>query len=197
MPIRGKILNVEKARLDRALSSDTIRNLITAFGTGIGEDFDITKLRYGKIVIMADADVDGQHIATLLLTLLFRYMRPLIEHGHTYIAMPPLYRIKWSNAEHEFAYSDAERDKLLAAGQDKGLRLPKDGGIQRYKGLGEMNDHELWETTMDPTTRILKQVTLDEAADADETFAILMGDDVEQRRSFIQRNASDVRFLDI
>ena len=124
-------------------------------------------------------------------------MRPLIEHGHTYIAMPPLYRIKWSNAEHEFAYSDAERDKLLAAGQDKGLRLPKDGGIQRYKGLGEMNDHELWETTMDPTTRILKQVTLDEAADADETFAILMGDDVEQRRSFIQRNASDVRFLDI
>ena len=197
MPIRGKILNVEKARLDRALSSDTIRSLITAFGTGIGEDFDIAKLRYGKIVIMADADVDGQHIATLLLTLLFRYMRPLIEHGHTYIAMPPLYRLKWSNAEHEFAYSDAERDKLLAAGQDKGRRLPKDGGIQRYKGLGEMNDHELWETTMDPTTRILKQVTLDEAADADETFAILMGDDVEQRRSFIQRNASDVRFLDI
>ena len=197
MPIRGKILNVEKARLDRALSSDTIRSLITAFGTGIGEDFDIAKLRYGKIVIMADADVDGQHIATLLLTLLFRYMRPLIEHGHTYIAMPPLYRLKWSNAEHEFAYSDAERDKLLAAGQEKGRRLPKDGGIQRYKGLGEMNDHELWETTMDPTTRILKQVTLDEAADADETFAILMGDDVEQRRSFIQRNASDVRFLDI
>ena len=197
MPIRGKILNVEKARLDRALSSDTIRSLITAFGTGIGEEFDISKLRYGKIVIMADADVDGQHIATLLLTLLFRYMRPLIEHGHTYIAMPPLYRLKWSNAEHEFAYSDAERDKLLAAGQDKGRRLPKDGGIQRYKGLGEMNDHELWETTMDPTTRILKQVTLDEAADADETFAILMGDDVEQRRSFIQRNASDVRFLDI
>ena len=197
MPIRGKILNVEKARLDRALSSDTIRSLITAFGTGIGEDFDIAKLRYGKIVIMADADVDGQHIATLLLTLLFRYMRPLIEHGHTYIAMPPLYRLKWSNAEHEFAYSDAERDKLLVAGQEKGHRLPKDGGIQRYKGLGEMNDHELWETTMDPTTRILKQVTLDEAADADETFAILMGDDVEQRRSFIQRNASDVRFLDI
>ena len=197
LPIRGKILNVEKARLDRALSSDTIRSLITAFGTGIGEDFDIAKLRYGKIVIMADADVDGQHIATLLLTLLFRYMRPLIEHGHTYIAMPPLYRLKWSNAEHEFAYSDAERDKLLATGQEKGRRLPKDGGIQRYKGLGEMNDHELWETTMDPTTRILKQVTLDEAADADETFAILMGDDVEQRRSFIQRNASDVRFLDI
>ncbi len=197
MPIRGKILNVEKARLDRALSSDTIRSLITAFGTGIGEDFDLAKLRYGKIVIMADADVDGQHIATLLLTLLFRYMRPLIEHGHTYIAMPPLYRIKWTNAEHEFAYSDKERDKLLAAGQAANRRLPKEGGIQRYKGLGEMNDHELWETTMDPSRRILKQVTLDEAADADEIFTILMGDDVDRRRSFIQRNASDVRFLDI
>ncbi|WP_425591806.1 DNA topoisomerase (ATP-hydrolyzing) subunit B [Actinomyces procaprae] len=197
MPIRGKILNVEKARLDRALSSDTIRSLITAFGTGIGEDFDISKLRYGKIVIMADADVDGQHIATLLLTLLFRYMRPLIEQGHTYIAMPPLYRLKWVGAEHEFAYSDAERDQLLKAGAEAGRRLPKEGGIQRYKGLGEMNDHELWETTMDPANRILKRVTLDEAADADETFSILMGDDVEQRRSFIQRNAADVRFLDI
>ncbi|QPK81323.1 DNA topoisomerase (ATP-hydrolyzing) subunit B [Schaalia sp. ZJ405] len=197
MPIRGKILNVEKARLDRALSSDTIRSLITAFGTGIGEEFDITKLRYGKIVIMADADVDGQHIATLLLTLLFRYMRPLIEDGHTYIAMPPLYRIKWTNADHEFAYSDAERDKLLESGKAANRRLPKEGGIQRYKGLGEMNDHELWDTTMDPAHRILKQVTLDEAADADETFSILMGDDVERRRTFIQRNASDVRFLDI
>ena len=197
LPIRGKILNVEKARLDRALSSDTIRSLITAFGTGIGEDFDISKLRYGKIVIMADADVDGQHIATLLLTLLFRYMRPLIEGGHTFIAMPPLYRIKWTNAEHEFAYSDKERDELLAAGAAVNRRLPKEGGIQRYKGLGEMNDHELWETTMDPDSRILKQVTLDEAADADETFTILMGDDVDRRRTFIQRNATDVRFLDI
>lgn len=197
LPIRGKILNVEKARLDRALSSDTIRSLITAFGTGIGEDFDISKLRYGKIVIMADADVDGQHIATLLLTLLFRYMRPLIEDGHVFIAMPPLYRIKWTNAEHEFAYSDKERDKLLAAGAAVNRRLPKEGGIQRYKGLGEMNDHELWETTMDPERRILKQVTLDEAADADETFTILMGDDVDRRRTFIQRNATDVRFLDI
>ena len=197
LPIRGKILNVEKARLDRALSSDTIRSLITAFGTGIGEDFDISKLRYGKIVIMADADVDGQHIATLLLTLLFRYMRPLIEGGHTFIAMPPLYRIKWTNAEHEFAYSDKERDEMLAAGAAANRRLPKEGGIQRYKGLGEMNDHELWETTMDPEHRILKQVTLDEAADADETFTILMGDDVDRRRTFIQRNATDVRFLDI
>ena len=197
MPIRGKILNVEKARLDRALSSETIRNLITAFGTGIGEDFDLSRLRYHKIVIMADADVDGQHIATLLLTLLFRYMRPIIEHGHAYIAMPPLYRLKWTGTDHEFAYSDAERDQLLEAGRAAGRRLPKDGGIQRYKGLGEMNDHELWETTMDPARRILKKVTLDEAADADETFAVLMGDDVEQRRSFIQRNAADVRFLDI
>ena len=197
LPIRGKILNVEKARLDRALSSDTIRSLITAFGTGIGEDFDLAKLRYGKIVIMADADVDGQHIATLLLTLLFRYMRPLVEQGHTFIAMPPLYRIKWSNAEHEFAYSDKERDDMLAAGAAANRRLPKEGGIQRYKGLGEMNDHELWETTMDPEHRILKQVTLEDAADADETFTILMGDDVERRRTFIQRNATDVRFLDI
>ena len=197
LPIRGKILNVEKARLDRALSSDTIRSLITAFGTGIGEDFDLSKLRYGKIVIMADADVDGQHIATLLLTLLFRYMRPLVEHGHVYIAMPPLYRLKWSNAEHEFAYSDKERDELMAAGLEAGRRIPKESGIQRYKGLGEMNDHELWDTTMDPAHRLLKQVTLEDAADADETFSILMGDDVEQRRSFIQRNAADVRFLDI
>ena len=197
LPIRGKILNVEKARLDRALSSDTIRSLITAFGTGIGEDFDLAKLRYGKIVIMADADVDGQHIATLLLYLLFRYMRPLVEQGHTFIAMPPLYRIKWSNAEHEFAYSDKERDEMLAAGAAANRRLPKEGGIQRYKGLGEMNDHELWETTMDPEHRILKQVTLEDAADADETFTILMGDDVERRRTFIQRNATDVRFLDI
>ena len=197
LPIRGKILNVEKARLDRALSSDTIRSLITAFGTGIGEDFELEKLRYHKIVIMADADVDGSHIATLLLTLLFRYMRPLIENGHVYIAMPPLYRLKWSNAEHEFAYSDEQRDRLREAGAAKGWRMPKENGIQRYKGLGEMNDHELWDTTMDPAHRILKQVTLDEAADADETFAVLMGDDVESRRSFIQRNANDVRFLDI
>lgn len=197
LPIRGKILNVEKARLDKALSSDTIRSLITAFGTGIGEEFDIEKLRYGKIVIMADADVDGQHIATLLLTLLFRYMRPLVEHGHVYIAMPPLYRLKWTNAEHVFAYSDRERDDLLLAGSEAGHRLPKEGGIQRYKGLGEMNDHELWETTMDPSRRVLKQVTLEDAADADEIFSVLMGDDVERRRSFIQRNATDVRFLDI
>jgi DNA gyrase subunit B len=197
MPIRGKILNVEKARLDRALGNQEIQGLISAFGTGIGEDFDIEKLRYHKIVLMADADVDGQHIATLLLTLLFRYMRGLLEHGHVYLAAPPLYKLKWTNAPHGYAYSDRERDALLKVGRDAGHRLPKEGGIQRYKGLGEMNYNELWETTMDPETRILKQVTIGEAAMADEIFSILMGEDVESRRSFIQRNARDVRFLDI
>lgn len=199
MPIRGKILNVEKARLDRALSSDTIQGLITAFGTGVGEEFDISKLRYHKIVFMADADVDGQHIATLLLTLVYRYMRPLIEHGHIYLAMPPLYRIKWTNAPHDYVFSDKERDEVLASGLESGKKLPKaEGqGIQRYKGLGEMNDHELWETTMDPKSRTLKQVSIGEAAATDETFSVLMGEDVQSRRSFIQRNAHDVRFLDI
>ncbi|MDO8106173.1 DNA topoisomerase (ATP-hydrolyzing) subunit B [Isoptericola sp. b441] len=197
LPIRGKILNVERARLDKALSNNEVQALITAFGTGIGEDFDLSKLRYHKIVLMADADVDGQHIATLLLTLLFRYMRPLIEHGHVYLAQPPLYRIKWSNAEHDYVYSDRERDAFLAAGQAEGKRVPKENGIQRYKGLGEMDYTELWDTTMDPEQRTLIQVTLDDAAAADEIFAVLMGEDVEQRRSFIQRNAKDVRFLDI
>ncbi|MDY5585577.1 MAG: DNA topoisomerase (ATP-hydrolyzing) subunit B [Arcanobacterium sp.] len=199
MPIRGKILNVEKARLDRALSSDSIQSLITAFGTGVGEDFDINKLRYHKIVFMADADVDGQHIATLLLTMVYRYMRPLIEGGYIYLAMPPLYRIKWTNAPHEYVFSDKERDVALKAGLESGKKLPKaEGqGIQRYKGLGEMNDSELWETTMDPETRTLKQVSIGEAAATDETFSILMGEDVVSRRSFIQRNAHDVRFLDI
>src|SRR5690625_178556 len=197
LPIRGKILNVEKARLDRALSNQEVQALITAFGTGIGEDFDITKLRYHKIILMADADVDGQHIATLLLTLLFRYMPDLILHGHVYLATPPLYRIKWSNASHEYVFSDAERDANVEAGLAKNWRLPKDGGIQRYKGLGEMDYKELWDTTMNPETRTLKQVTLDDAAAADEIFSILMGEDVESRRAFIQRNARDVRFLDI
>lgn len=197
MPIRGKILNVEKARLDRALGNQEIQALISAFGTGIGEEFDLSKLRYHKIVLMADADVDGQHICTLLLTLLFRYMRPLVENGHVYLAAPPLYKLKWTNAPHDYAYSDRERDALLEAGRAAGHRLPKEGGIQRYKGLGEMNYSELWETTMDPETRILKQVTIGEAAAADEIFSVLMGEDVESRRSFIQRNARDVRFLDI
>lgn len=199
MPIRGKILNVEKARLDRALSSETIQGLITAFGTGVGEDFDMDKLRYHKIVFMADADVDGSHIATLLLTLVYRYMRPLIEHGHVYLAMPPLYRIKWTNAPHDYVFSDKERDKKLEAGLAQGWRLPKDESqrIQRYKGLGEMNAEELWDTTMDPAHRTLKQVSIGEAAATDETFSVLMGEDVDSRRSFIQRNAHDVRFLDI
>ena len=197
LPIRGKILNVEKARLDRALANNEVQALITAFGTGIGEDFDIAKLRYHKIILMADADVDGQHICTLLLTLLFRYMRPLVEAGHVYLAQPPLYRIKWSNAQHEYVYSDRERDALIAAGPAAGRRLPKENGIQRYKGLGEMDYSELWETTMNPATRTLLQVTLEDAAAADAVFAMLMGEDVESRRSFIQRNAKDVRFLDI
>jgi DNA gyrase subunit B len=196
LPLRGKILNVEKARLDRALNSDTIMALISALGTGIGEEFDIGKLRYNKIILMADADVDGQHIATLLLTFLYRYMTPLVEQGHVYLATPPLYRLKWSNAPHQFAYSDNERNRLLAAGSQTGWRLPKEGPIQRYKGLGEMNDQELWETTMDPVHRILKQVELGEAAAADEVFSMLMGDDVESRRAFIQRNAQDARFID-
>ncbi|MDR2347769.1 MAG: DNA topoisomerase (ATP-hydrolyzing) subunit B [Bifidobacteriaceae bacterium] len=196
LPIRGKILNVEKARLDRALSNAEIQALITAFGTGIGEDFDLAKLRYHKIVLMADADVDGKHIQTLLLTLLYRYMPQLIKNGNVYLAQPPLYRLKWSNAEHQFAYSDKERDQLLASGAEKGKRIPKENGIQRYKGLGEMNYQELWETTMDPTARTLLQITMEEAAAVEETFSILMGEDVESRKAFIQRNAHDVRFLD-
>jgi len=197
LPIRGKILNVEKARIDKVLANNEVQALISGFGTGIGEDFDLAKARYHKIVLMADADVDGLHIRTLLLTLLFRFMRPLIEAGYVYLAQPPLFRLKWSNHPHEYAYSDRERDSRVQAGLSQGWRLPKDAGIQRYKGLGEMDYQELWETTMDPDHRILLQVTLDDAAAADEIFAILMGEDVESRRSFIQRNARDVRFLDI
>jgi DNA gyrase subunit B len=197
LPLRGKILNVEKARLDRALGNSEIQAMITAFGTGIGEDFNPEKARYHKVVLMADADVDGQHITTLLLTLLFRYMRPLIEMGYVYLAQPPLYRLKWTNSEHEYVYSDRERDALMAAGLASGKRIPKENGIQRYKGLGEMNHQELWDTTMNPESRTLLQVTMDDAAAADEIFSTLMGDDVESRRSFIQKNAKDVRFLDI
>ena len=197
LPIRGKIINVEKARIDRVLQNTEVQALITALGTGIHDDFDIAKLRYHKIVLMADADVDGQHIRTLLLTLLFRFMKPLIEHGYVYLAQPPLYKLKWSRPnEPEYAYSDRERDGLLAAGREAGKRIT-DEGIQRYKGLGEMNAGELWETTMNPETRVLLQVTLDDAATADELFSVLMGEDVDARRSFIVRNAKDVRFLDI
>ena len=197
LPLRGKILNVEKARLDRALGNAEVQAMITAFGAGIGEDFDPDKVRYHKIVLMADADVDGQHITTLLLTLLFRYMRPLIDLGYVYLAQPPLYRLKWTNADHEYVYSDRERDALMEAGIAAGKRIPKDNGVQRYKGLGEMNHQELWDTTMNPESRTLLQVTLDDAAMADSVFSTLMGEDVESRRTFIQQNAKDVRFLDI
>ncbi len=197
LPIRGKIINVEKARIDKILANNEVQSIISAFGTGIGEDFDLARARYHKIVLMADADVDGMHIRTLLLTLLFRFMRPLIEAGYVYLAQPPLYRIKWSNATHQFAFTDRERDGFVKIGLDKGRRLPKEAPIQRYKGLGEMNYSELWETTMDPERRTLLQVTMADAAAADELFSVLMGEDVESRRSFIQRNARDVRFLDI
>jgi DNA gyrase subunit B len=197
LPLRGKIINVEKARIDRVLKNTEVQAIITALGTGIHDEFDLAKLRYHKIVLMADADVDGQHISTLLLTLLFRFMKPLVENGHIFLAQPPLYKLKWQRSEPEFAYSDRERDGLLEAGQKAGRKINKDDGIQRYKGLGEMDAKELWETTMDPSVRVLRQVTLDDAAAADELFSILMGEDVEARRSFITRNAKDVRFLDV
>jgi DNA gyrase subunit B len=200
LPIRGKILNVEKARIDRVLKNNEVQALITALGTGIHDDFDIEKLRYHKIILMADADVDGQHITTLLLTLLFRFMRPLIEAGHVYLAQPPLYKLKWEGrgVVPGYAYSDRERDVLIEAGIADGRKDPRPrDGVQRYKGLGEMNATELWDTTMDPARRVLKLVTLDDAAQADELFSVLMGEDVEARRAFIQRNAKDVRFLDI
>jgi DNA gyrase subunit B len=198
LPIRGKILNVEKARIDRVLQNNEVQALITALGTGIHDDFDLAKLRYHKIILMADADVDGQHIRTLLLTLLFRFMKPLIENGFVYLAQPPLYKLKWGGKEMvQYAFSDKERDGFIQMGLENGKRLPKDDGIQRFKGLGEMPAKELWDTTMDPATRVLIKVTLEDAATADDLFSVLMGEDVELRRSFIQRNAKDVRFLDI
>ncbi len=198
LPIRGKILNVEKARIDRVLKNNEVQALITALGTGIHDEFDIEKLRYHKVVLMADADVDGQHIQTLLMTLLFRFMRPLVELGHVYLASPPLYKIKWNKRgdDFQYAYSDKERDGLIRLRQETKPNAKPDD-VQRFKGLGEMNYPELWETTMNPATRTLRQVTLDDAATADELFSVLMGEDVEARRSFIQRNAKDVRFLDI
>ncbi|HCG2962336.1 TPA: DNA topoisomerase (ATP-hydrolyzing) subunit B [Corynebacterium striatum] len=197
LPLRGKILNVEKARMDKVLKNAEVQAIITALGTGIHEEFDIEKLRYNKIVLMADADVDGQHIATLLLTLLFRFMPQLVEDGHVYLANPPLYKLKWAKGQPGYAFSDAERDKLLEEGLEANRKINKDDGIQRYKGLGEMNASELWETTLDPTTRILRRVDLEDAQRADELFSILMGDDVAARRSFITRRAKDVRFLDV
>ncbi len=189
LPLRGKILNVEKARLDKILKNNEIRNLITAFGTNIGEEFDLTKARYHKLIIMTDADIDGAHIRTLLLTFLYRYMKPLIEAGYVYIAQPPLYRVFKGKTEH-WVFTDREKDNLL---KEKG-----DGwGVQRYKGLGEMNDHQLWDTTMDPENRILLLVTIDDAMRADELFTILMGDAVEPRRDFITAHAKDVVNLDV
>ncbi|MEU1014960.1 DNA topoisomerase (ATP-hydrolyzing) subunit B [Streptomyces sp. NPDC005900] len=196
LPIRGKILNVEKARIDKILHNQEVQALISAFGTGVHEDFDIEKLRYHKIILMADADVDGQHINTLLLTFLFRFMRPLVENGHIYLSRPPLYKIKWSRDDFQYAYSDRERDALVEIGRQAGKRI-RDDSVQRFKGLGEMNAEELRITTMDQEHRVLGQVTLDDAAQADDLFSVLMGEDVEARRSFIQRNAKDVRFLDI
>ncbi|WP_232324913.1 DNA topoisomerase (ATP-hydrolyzing) subunit B [Halobacillus mangrovi] len=191
LPLRGKIINVEKARLDKILSNNEVRAIITALGTGIGEDFDISKARYHKIVIMTDADVDGAHIRTLLLTFFYRYMRPLIEHGYIYIAQPPLYKIQQGKAVY-YTYSDKQLDHILG-------ELPNSPkpGVQRYKGLGEMNPEQLWETTMDPETRTLLQVSLEDAIGADETFDILMGDKVEPRRNFIQENAQYVQNLDV
>jgi DNA gyrase subunit B len=200
LPIRGKIINVEKARIDRVLKNNEVQSLITALGAGIHDEFDITKLRYHKIILMADADVDGLHIRTLLLTLLFRFMKPVIEAGHVFLAQPPLYKIKWEGrgVEPGYAFSDAERDRLIEAGIAEGRKDPRPrDGVQRFKGLGEMNADELWDTTMNPARRVLLQVTLDDAAQADELFSVLMGEDVESRRSFITRNAKDVRFLDI
>jgi DNA gyrase subunit B len=200
LPIRGKIINVEKSRIDRVLKNTEVQAMITALGAGIHDEFDLAKLRYHKIILMADADVDGQHIRTLLLTLLFRFMKPLVDAGHVYLAQPPLYKIKWRDrgVDPEYVYSDAERDRVIEAGVAAGRRNPGSyDGVQRFKGLGEMNADELWETTMNPAQRVLLQVTLDDAAQADELFSVLMGEDVESRRSFITRNAKDVRFLDI
>ncbi|MEU9836422.1 DNA topoisomerase (ATP-hydrolyzing) subunit B [Streptosporangium sp. NPDC048047] len=200
LPIRGKILNVEKARIDKVLKNAEVQALITAMGTGVHDEFDISKLRYHKLILMADADVDGQHINTLLLTLLFRFMRPLIEAGHVYLSQPPLYKIKWDRRGEDasYAYSDPERDAIINEGIGRGRRDPRlHDGIQRFKGLGEMNAGQLWDTTMNPETRVLRLVTLDDAAQADELFSVLMGEDVEARRSFIIRNARDVRFLDV
>jgi len=200
LPIRGKIINVEKSRIDRVLKNNEVQSMITALGAGIHDEFDIDKLRYHKIILMADADVDGQHIRTLLLTLLFRFMKPLIEAGFVYLASPPLFKIKWveRGVAPDYVFNEAELIRVIEAGMAAGRRDPRSrDGVQRFKGLGEMNAEELWETTMNPARRVLLQVTVDDAAQADELFSVLMGEDVESRRSFITRNAKDVRFLDI
>ena len=191
LPLRGKILNVEKASLEKILHNNEIQAMITALGTGIGsEEFDISKLRYGKVIIMTDADVDGSHIRTLLLTFFFRYMKELVERGHIYIAQPPLYKISKGSKE-QYAYNEEERKRIIMTLGDQGIR------VQRYKGLGEMNPNQLWKTTMDPETRTLLRVTIDDAVEADHIFSILMGDNVAPRRKFIQENADAVQNLDI
>ena len=191
LPLRGKILNTERASLDRMMKSETIESLITAVGGGYGEDFDLSKVRYHKVIIMADADVDGAHIATLNLTLFFRYMRPMITAGYVYVAMPPLYRLKWTKGAHDFVYTDAERDRVLAEGKAAGRQLPKGEGIQRYKGLGEMDADQLADTTMDPRTRMLRRIRMEDAEQASQIFSLLMGDDVPPRKAFIVENADD------
>ena len=190
LPLRGKILNVERARLAKVLENTEIQAIITAVGTGIGEEFDLEKCRYHKIVCMADADVDGAHIKTLLLTLLFRHMRPLIDAGYVYVAQPPLYRVKFKGKIHYFM-NDEELDAFKAS--QNGAKIE----ASRFKGLGEMDPRELWDTTLDPSTRTLLRVTMEDAALAEDLLMRLMGDDVEERKGFIQRNAKDVRFLDI
>ena len=189
LPMRGKILNVEKARLDRILSSIQITPIIVALGCGVGDEFDITKLRYGKVIIMADADVDGAHIKTLLLTFFFRHMRPIIEQGHVYCAMPPLYKV-FKGKQQRYAFSDEERDRYIA-------ELGGNADAERYKGLGEMDADQLWETTMDPETRTLIRVNIEDAYAADETFSLLMGEKVEPRRAFIQENAKYAKNIDV
>ena len=193
LPLWGKMLNVEKSRVDRVLGNDKLTPVVKALGAGIGEDFDVEKLRYGRIVIMADADVDGSHIRTLLLTFFFRFMKPLIEHGKVYIAQPPLFKIS-RGKKFLYAFDEAQRDEAIKelAGENNAKV-----DVQRYKGLGEMNADQLWETTMDPATRTMKRIEIDDAASADETFSILMGDKVEPRRQFIEQNAKSVVNLDV
>ena len=189
LPLRGKILNVEKARMDKILKNNEIRNLITALGGGVGNDYDLTKIRYHQVIIMTDADVDGAHIRTLLLTLFYRYMKPLVEQGHVYAAQPPLFKV-YKGQKEVYCYTEAEMAKAVEA-------MGKGTQVQRYKGLGEMNPHQLWETTMDPSKRLLKQVTIEDAVKADELFNILMGDAVEPRREFIMAHAGEVENLDV
>jgi DNA gyrase subunit B len=196
LPLWGKMLNVEKARADKIYGNDKLNPVILAVGAGIGADFDITKIRYGKVIIMADADVDGAHIRTLLLTFFFRYMRPLIENGNVYLAQPPLYKLSKKGMEDKYCYTDEDLDEAYKECEAKGITRDQ-LGLQRYKGLGEMNPEQLWETTMNPATRILVKVTLEDAMRADETISLLMGDEVDPRRDFIVENAKFVKNLDV